>query len=206
MKFQCGQCDRFFAINNIHTIESDLEFYCDGCKNKFFINRNLVFSSSSKNSNILCRNCGKVMPEGVKVCDSCNLIMNKNHEELRIDNKEYTPLEITVKGKVYNIKSGKNIAKKKMFFPVLIILIFVLLSSLSFYYFKDDVSGIVNASIIQGKSRTEAQIVIMKSGQTYYADKIEKDGDYLKITNKNGAVTKVLKNNILQISKAVVEK
>ena len=45
----------------------------------------------------------------------------------------------------------------------------------------------------------------MKSGKTYYADKIEKNGIYLEITNKDGSTSRVLQSNILQIAKAVID-
>ncbi len=203
MKFQCGECEKYFTINNIHTIINDLNFQCDNCTNKFTINRNLVFSSSSKKSNILCENCGKLIPESHKICNSCNLILNKTHEELRIDNKYYELLEINANGNVYGTNSGNNLKKKKKLMPVTITVV-VAIIVLAGYLIKTNSLLTVNTSLSQKVARIETQIIIMKSGQTYYADKVEKDGVYLKITNKNGAISKILKRNVLQISKAVI--
>ncbi len=63
----------------------------------------------------------------------------------------------------------------------------------------------MNTAKPQNASHIETQVVIMQSGQTYYADKVEKDDAYLRITNKDGTISKVLKSNVLQISKAVIE-
>ncbi len=205
MKFQCGECEKNFIINNIHTAENELEFQCDNCTNKFTINRSLAFSSSNKNSKVFCGNCGKLIPEANKVCDSCNLILNKIHEELRIDNKEYEPLEIKENGYVCNTNSGKKLNIKKRLLPVIIAGIFVLFIALGGYWFKTNNLLVVNATPSQKAARIETQIIIMKSGHTYYADKLEKDGGYLRITSKNGTISKILESNILQISKAVIE-
>lgn len=202
MKFQCGECKKYFTINNIHTANNDLEFQCDNCTNQFTINRNLAFSSSSKNSNILCENCGKLIPEVNKVCEFCNLILNKTHEELRIDNKDYESLEINAKGAVCSIHSGKKLSKTKTLMPLITITVVVILIAFAGYIFLP----IIDTVQSQNPERIETQIVIMQSGQTYYANEVEKDGVYLRITNKNGSTSKVLKRNVLQISKAVIEK
>jgi len=205
MKFQCGECDKYFTINNIHNANNDLEFKCDNCTNQFIINRNLVFSSSSKNSKIVCGNCGKLIPEENKACDSCNLILNKTHEELRIDNKDYELLEINANGDLYNVNSGKQLRNKKALIPVITICCVLLSIALAWYLLKVNRVPIMNTAKSQNASHIETQVVIMQSGQTYYADKVEKDGAYLRITNKDGAISKVLKSNVLQISKAVIE-
>ena len=210
MKFQCGECDKFYKIDNIHVIIEDLNFKCDNCGNNFFINRNLAFSSSSKNSRIICENCGKLINEISKVCDSCNLVLNKTHEELRIDNKDYVPLEINRNGNVYNKNSGKSLKKRSILISWLITILILSLTSV-WYFINNNQKGNNTvlkqlASIIpKNKNRIETQVVILKSGQTYYADKIEHDGSYIKITNKNGLISKVLETNVLQISKALIE-
>ena len=201
MKFQCGECKKYFIINNIHTADNDLEFQCDNCTNQFTINRNLSFSSSSKNSKILCENCGKLIPEENRVCEFCNLILNKSHEELRIDNKDYESLEINANGDVYSINSGKKLSKKKTLMTLITFTVIVISIALAVYIFLP----IFNADQPQNSDRIETQIVIMQSGQTYYADKVEKDGNYLEITNKDGSTSKVLKSNVHQITKAVIE-
>jgi DNA-directed RNA polymerase subunit RPC12/RpoP len=201
MKFKCGECKKYFTINNIHTINNDLEFQCDNCTNQFTINRNLAFSSSSKNSEVLCENCGKLIPEAKKVCEFCNLILNKTHEEFRIDNKDYESLEINANGAICNIHSGKKLSKRKSSMTLITVTALAITIALAGYFFLP----IINTVQSQDSDRIETQIVIMQSGQTYYANKIVKDGVYLRITNKNGSTSKVLKSNILQISKAVIE-
>lgn len=210
MKFQCGKCDKYFKIDNINIVREDLNFKCNDCGNHFFINRHFAFSSSSKNSRIICDNCGKSINENNKVCDSCNLILNKTHEELRIDNKDYEPLEIKQNGDVYS-DSGKILNKRNVLIPGLIITLILFIIS-AWYLASNNQKELTDSmltsitNIIQkNKDHIETQVIIMKSGQTYYADKIEHDGIYLKITNKNGLISEVLEENILQISKAVIE-
>jgi len=199
MKFQCGECDKYFTINNIQVADKDLDFQCDTCGNQFFINRNLSFSSSSKNSSMLCGNCGTLIPENNSVCDSCNLILNKSHEELRIDNKYYETLEIKNDGQVYNTNSGRKLSKRGMLIPGIVVAIILPVIS-AWYYTRNKTNEIMPTG-----TRIETQVVIMKSGQTYYADTIEKDGTYIEITSKNGVISKVLEKNVLQISKAIIE-
>ena len=201
MKFQCGQCKKYFIINNIHTAKNDLEFQCDNCTNQFTINRNLAFSSSSKNSNLVCENCGKLIPETNKVCKFCNLILNKTHEELRIDNKDYEPLEINESGAVVSIHSGKRLSKNKILLPLIIFTVIVILIAFAGYFFLP----IINTVQSKNSDHIETQVVIMQSGKTYYAKKIEKDGVYLVITNKDGSLSRVLQSNIMQIAKAVID-
>ena len=200
MKFQCGKCCKYFTINNSIVANKGLDFQCDNCDNHFYLNRNLVFSSSAKNSNIICGNCGKLIPEKNKVCGSCNLILNKTHEDLRIDNKYYELLEIKGNGNVYKTHSGKILSKRSVLFPGLLVVI-ILFVILTWYFTKTNNNKILSKET----TRIETQVVIMKSGQTYYADKIEKDGAYIRITNKNGLTSEILEKDVLQISKAIIE-
>lgn len=204
MKFQCGKCDKYFTINNTHTIDKDLEFRCDNCTNVFTIKRNLVFSSSSKNSKIICENCGKIISESHKSCNSCNLILNKAHEEWRIDNKHYESLEISENGSVCSSKYGKKLTKKNKLMPVTIAVV-VTVITLAGYLLKTDKLPTLNISMAQKEARIETQVIIMKSGQTYYADKVEKDSVNLRITNKNGVISQIPISDVLQISTAVID-
>lgn len=211
MKFQCGECDKCFKIDNIHIVKEDLNFRCDNCGNEFFINSNLAFSSSSKNSKIICENCGRLIHETNKKCDSCNLVLSKAHEDLRIDNKSYEALEINQKGNVYKANSGRRLKKGRLLMPGLIAIL-ILSFPMAWYFINTNQKELNNTVLRQlvniipkNKNRIETQIVILKSGQTYYADKIEYEGLYIKIINKNGLINEVLKKNVLQISKAVIE-
>ncbi len=204
MKFQCGECKKYFTINNSHNVNDELEFQCDKCSNKFTINRNLVFSSSSKNSNILCENCGKLIPESNKVCDSCNLILNKTHEELRIDNKYYESLSINGNGDVCSANTRIQIKNNKNLMPRILAVVVIILALVGYLIGTNNLP-FINAAPSLTTARIETQIILMQSGQTYYADEVKEDGVNLRITNKNGTISKVLKSDVLQISKAVIE-
>ena len=205
MKFQCGECQKYFTIKNIHSINNDLEFQCDNCANLFSINRNLVFSSSSNNSSIVCENCGKLIPETNHSCTSCNLILSKTHEELRIDNKYYESLEINEKGDVSNADTAKKLKKKKSVMPAVVVVATVLSTIIVGYLAKTDRLPFTEIAQSKDMPRIERQIIIMQSGQTYYATEVEENGLYLTITSENGQTTDILKSNVLQRTKAVIE-
>ena len=135
----------------------------------------------------------------------CNLILSKTHEELRVENKDYESLEINSSGDVCSANSGKELKKKKTMAPVIIAGFVVIIITVSGYLIKTERLPTINTAQSQDTVRIETQIIIMQSGQTYYADTVEEDGVYLKITHKNGSISKVLKSNVLQISKAVIE-
>lgn len=204
MKFQCGRCKKYFTINNIHSVTEDLEFQCDTCDNRFYITKNLMFSSSSQNSNILCDNCGTAIEEGDSVCTSCNLILNKGHENRRIDNKSYEALEVNKGGQLYNANSGKRVTTKSIVLPITLAVL--LLSVITGWYLtKTDNTPLADIHLPGTPTRTVTQIVIMQSGKTYYADQLEKNGIYLDITTKNGATERVLEKDVMQIAKATIE-
>lgn len=211
MKFQCGKCDKFYKIDNNNVSKKDLRFKCEDCGNHFSIKRDLSFSSSSNNSKILCENCGNAVEEGSKSCSSCNFIFSKLHEELRIDNKYYELLEANKKGKVFNKNTGKNIGRRRTLLSSALVII-VLLSATTVYLLSNNPT-VLNASsvssmkniILERKQITETQVVIMKSGTTYYAEKISANGNSMEITSKNGIVHNVLKTDILQITTATLE-
>lgn len=204
MKFQCGECQKNYSINNIHTTGKDIEFQCDGCKNIFTINRNQVFSSSSKNSKVICENCGKLIPENCARCDSCNLILNKIHEELRIDNKAYETLQINENGDITSTLHAKKPGEKTRVIVSTITVLLVITISL-FFLTKFDVASTLPLKQSAKSKQTETQIVILNSGQTYYADEVNSKGGYIEIKGKDGVVTKVLEKDVHQISKAIID-
>lgn len=211
MKFQCGECDKFYKIDNNNVSKKDLRFKCEDCGNYFSIKRDLSFSSSSNNSKILCENCGKAIEEGNKSCSSCNFIFSKLHEELRVDNKYYELLEANEKGKVFNKNTGKNIGRRRTLLSSALVII-LLLSAATVYLLSNNPTTLNATSVSsirnflpEKRKITETQVVIMKSGATYYAETISKDGHQIKITNKNGITHNVLKSDVLQIATATIE-
>jgi len=211
MKFQCGKCGKNYLIDNTDTIDKVLTIKCTNCDNSFFIRENLSFYSSSGDSKIICENCGQLVDEKSKACPSCNLVLDKQHEELRIDNKEYEKV-VVHEGKAFQKQAGKKGGGKIL---LIVLFIAVLAAGGAFWFIAnnpDKLNGTILESVtdmlsnLTGQTaRTETQVVLMKSGQTYYAEKIEHDGQDVKITAKNGLVVTVTKKDILQIATAVVE-
>jgi hypothetical protein len=214
MKFQCGKCEKMYKIDFLHVCLNDLSFKCQQCDNRFSIKKDLTFSSSCKNSKIVCENCGNFIDENTKSCESCNLIINKPHEDLKIDNYFYELYEVNKKGKIYNKNTGKIIGSRKINMPaILACLVISILISVSVFYFLQKKNNVLNSQmsnlfkeLLPGKAgRKDVQVVIMKSGRTYYVKKIEKDGPFLNLTNNNETRAVVLEKDVLQISKAAIE-
>ncbi|WP_446010073.1 hypothetical protein [Candidatus Electrothrix sp.] len=208
MKFQCGRCGKKHFVDNVHTVEKTLTIPCDRCGNSFCIDENLSFSSASGNSKRICENCTQLVHEKVERCPSCNLVLNKRQEAKRIDNKEYEKV-VVQDGKVVQKKGGKG-GKKGI--VAALILIILILSGGAFWFLstrQDTLKGTVLEPIAEKmpnlSGREETQVVIMLNGTTYYADKVEKDGETLRITAKNGAVVEVAEKEVLDITTAVIE-
>ena len=201
-------CHHLSCDSHTHTIDKTLTLECAGCGNSFFIEADMTFASASGDSKIICENCGQLINEKIKVCPFCNLVLNKQHEASRIDNKEYEKI-VLHDGKPYQEYTGKQRGGKIL---IALLLVTLLLAGAGFWFLNTPQHKLQNtfqepvADMLPNLSgRTETQVVIMLSGQIYYAKKIEHDGLYLLITTKDGAVTKVLKKDILQIAKAVIE-
>jgi len=208
MKFQCGTCGKNYIVDNAHSIDKTLTLKCAGCGNSFSIETNMAFSSASGDSKIICENCGQLINEKIKLCPSCNLVLSKQHEALRIDNKEYEKVVVRDGRPCQEYTGGKRGWK------ILIALVFVtaLLAGAGFWLLSTQRHKLKNtilepiADMVPNLSgRTKTQVVIMLSGTIYYAEKIEHDGPYVLITTKNGAVTKVSEKEIGQIAEAVIE-
>ena len=89
---------------------------------------------------------------------------------------------------------------------------FILISAAAVYFLSNNPAALNATSVSsirdllpERKQITETQVVIMKSGTTYYAEKTAATGNYMKITSKNGMVHNVLKSDILQIATATIE-
>jgi hypothetical protein len=208
MKFQCGKCEKNYIVDNAHTIDKTLTLECTDCDNNFFIQKNFSFSSASGNSKIICENCGQLVNEKSKVCPTCSLVLNKQREAERIDNKVYEKV-VVHDGQLYQQHTGGK-KGKKILIPAL--LVSILLSGGGFWFLSTHQHELKNtllepvADILPNLSgRTETQVVIMRSGRTYYGKKIEREGGFARITTKNGAVVKVAEKDILEIAIAVME-
>ena len=208
MKFQCGRCGKNYLVDTADTVDKALTIPCDRCGNSFCIDENIAFSSASGNSKIICENCGQLVIEKVKACPSCNLVLNKQHEAKRIDNKEYEKV-VVQDGKVLHKQSTKG--KKKVLLVGLFIL--VLAGAGGAFWLLSTQQHALQGTLLEPlaekmpnlSSRTETQVVIMMNGDTYYAKKVENDGSLIRITTKNGAVVEVAEKNVLDITTAVIE-
>ena len=208
MKFQCGRCGKNYLVDNTDTVDKTLTIPCSRCGNSFCIDENMAFASASGNSKIICENCGQLVIEKVKACPSCNLVLNKQHEATRIDNKEYEKV-VVQDGKVAQEQTGK--VGKKIFLVALIFL--VLAGAGAAFWFLSTQQHALKGTLLEPvaekmpnlSGKTETQLVIMMNGDTYYAEKVENDGPIVRITTRNGAVVEVAKKNVLDITTAVIE-
>ncbi|MCI5209573.1 MAG: hypothetical protein D3910_12465, partial [Candidatus Electrothrix sp. ATG2] len=104
---------------------------------------------------------------------------------------------------------GKRKGRKKRILAVLVLLVLV---GGVFWFLstrQDTVKGTFLEPIAEKmpnlSGRVETQVIIMMNGDTYYAEKVEKDGAIVRITTKNGAVVEVAEKNVLDITTAVIE-
>ncbi|MCW5201463.1 hypothetical protein VU11_03965 [Desulfobulbus sp. US2] len=207
MKFQCGRCGKNYLVDNTDTVDKTLTIPCSRCGNSFCIDENMAFSSASGNSKIICENCGQLVIEKVKACPSCNLVLNKQHEATRIDNKEYEKVVVR-DGKVAR-NSGKKGGKK----VILAALVLILAGAGGAFWFLSTQQHALKGTLLEPvaekmpnlSGKTETQVVIMMNGDTYYAEKVENDGSIVRITTKNGAVVEMAKKNVLDITTAVIK-
>ena len=208
MKFQCGRCGKNYLVDNTDTVDKTLTIPCSRCGNSFCIDENMAFASASGNSKIVCENCGQLVSEKVKACPSCNLVLNKQHEAKRIDNKEYEKV-VVQDGKV--IRNGGGKGGKKIILVALLILVLAVAGGA--FWFLSTQQHILKGTLLEPvaekmpnlSGRTETQVVIMMNGDTYYAEKVKNNGSIVRITTKNGAVVEVAKKNVLDITTAVIE-
>ncbi|MCI5123190.1 MAG: hypothetical protein D3925_01615 [Candidatus Electrothrix sp. AR5] len=208
MKFQCGRCGKNYLVDNTDTVDKTLTIPCSRCGNSFCIDENMAFASASGNSKIVCENCGQLVVEKVKACPSCNLILNKQHEAKRIDNKEYEKV-VVQDGKVAQSAGGKG--SKKIILVAFLILVLAVAGGA--FWFLSTQQHTLKGTLLEPvadkmpnlSGRTETQVVIMMNGDTYYAEKVKKNGSIVRITTKDGAVVEVAKKNVLDIITAVIE-
>jgi DNA-directed RNA polymerase subunit RPC12/RpoP len=201
MKFQCGQCGQYHLIEDAEQISGKQTLRCTTCGNLFFLQKGLSFSSSSRNSKMVCGRCGSLFKEGSD-CADCNPALNKLREEFLIDNKDYNFFSVR-RGRIRpkrDRRGNRTILLVGTAVLTLAVATFFLLSAKK----RDELHRTVLKPLGIGE-RTETQVVIMRSGRTYYAMKIEREGPFLKIVDRDGLVVTAEEKDVLQIAKAVVE-
>jgi predicted Zn finger-like uncharacterized protein len=214
MKFQCGQCDKYYRLDDSKIPDKGIQIKCANCENRFAIRGDLRFRSESNDSKIQCSNCGKFLPESFTECDQCNLKLFKLKDELRIDNKYYEDLDIDDNG---TVADGEEPPKKKRKAAVIcsIGLVFIVAGVLGYTQYghmlgdggiEQSAISSVKKLITKEPDPIKKKIVILKSGQTLYADQVVKDGNYYRVTGSNGMQTDVNESDVLQIADAKVDK
>jgi len=205
MKFRCGTCGKYYLIENAEQIGSRQMLRCADCGNVFVLHKNLAFSSSSKNSKLICKRCGSLVDEAGGSCPVCNPALNSLREEFMIDNREYEFFEVR-KGKVRTKQSGGGPSKAALLAGTALLII--VLAALAAALLPGGTRDALKAAALKPlgiTSKTETQVVIMRSAQTYYGENVEHLGGTAKITEKSGRVVTVAERDIAQIAKAVTE-
>ncbi len=211
MKFQCGECGKNYRFNEAKIKDEGVSLKCDNCSNMFFINGALVFSSTNQNSKLICHNCGEMIHERNLRCNKCNLILNKTREDLRIDNKYYENFGLEEQQEAPPaVVEPEN--SRKWQYSILAVFLVVVAASGSYYFFAHKTQS-ANAGIFapiekifpKKQKKVEKDVVIMKSGEIYYVENIENDGEFLILTHRNGAKNKISQEEVLTISKAIIE-
>ncbi len=203
MKFQCGGCEKNYQVDTSKMGDKGIRFKCDQCRYKFYISKDLTFSSSGKNSKLICSACGAFVSEKSTTCYTCNQTTRKNNADLRVDNKDYELLDAR-DSKIYSRKSGKRFGKTGLLAVSLITA--ALLAIIALYFVSSGQKTLRdNGALPLNNSKVEIQIVIMNTGTTHYAQRIEHEGAYVIITDRDGGVSRVLERDIVQIAKAVLE-
>lgn len=205
MKFQCGTCGKYYLIENAEEISSKQMLRCVDCGNVFVLHKNLAFSSSSRNSKLICKRCGSLIDEAGGTCPVCNPALKSLREEFMIDNREYEFFEVR-KGKVRPKRGREGRGKAALLAgAALLVIVLAALAAALLPGSKRDALKTAVLKPLGITSKTETQVVILRSGQTYYADKVEHLNGTAKITEKSGGVVTVAEKDIAQIAKAVTE-
>ncbi|WP_417916347.1 hypothetical protein [Candidatus Electronema sp. JC] len=205
MKFQCGTCGKYYLIENAEEIGSKQMLRCVDCGNVFALHKNLAFSSSSRNSKLLCKRCGSLIDEAGGTCSVCNPALKSLREEFMIDNREYEFFEVR-KGKVRpKGRAGRRSKAALLAGAAVLVIVFVVLAAALLPGSRRDALKTAVLKPLGITSKAETQVVILRSGQTYYAEKVEHLAGTAKITEKSGGVVAVAEKDIAQIAKAVTE-
>ncbi len=215
MKFKCGECGKLYRLKDENIPLEGITIGCKECSNEFTITANNALISSSRNTQIICENCNHHVDEALKQCPKCNLILNKAHEELRIDNNYYesideSPAEDNVDEKIepHEIKDARSkmpvVAASVIFFALIIGGVAFLSTTTDFM--SPAISEPIRKVFTTDSQTMETEVVILKTGETYYVKKITRDGDFLELLHLSGSKNRVNKQDVLSISKATIEK
>lgn len=211
MRFSCGQCGKHYRIEESNIPAEGLESPCRGCDNQFLISANTSLTSTGGNSRIICDNCRELVVEGEKICPHCNLLLTTAHEELRIDNNYYESLDPHIPSpdneEIEQQQDGRS--KHKMLLGVVSCMFVVACAVFLFMkvIMKGDVetAGTINSLSPVSPKTVETNVMVLKSGETYYVDRIEKSGKTLHLTHMSGAENTVEEEEVLMITKGVIE-
>ncbi|WP_417908655.1 hypothetical protein [Candidatus Electronema sp. PJ] len=202
MKFQCGMCGKYYLIEHADQISSQQKLRCPDCGNIFMFQKDLAFSSASKNSKRICEQCDSLVHEESGTCLSCIPALKRLPEECRLDNRVYTHFEVR-RGKI-RPKHGRRQVGKAVLLAGLSVLV---MASLVLFLPGSKRDALKRAVLkpLGIKTRTETQVIILRSGAALYADKVEHDGTKVRITGKDGKVLTIGEEELAYESKAVIE-
>ncbi len=205
MKFRCGDCGTYYLVEGIKKLRKKQSLRCIACDNVFVVQPDQRFFSSKRNSQLICNSCGQFVEEADGVC-SCDrdAAESSAQEAQRIDNKEYQ-FFIVRKGRIQPKYKRVNWFARGLLLAGAItlatgIIIVVLMPSSKRDALKNTVLKTLHIP-----SKTETQVVIMRSGKVYYAEHIEYNENKMSITTKEGNLIFIRKQDIQQIRKAVIE-
>lgn len=202
MRFQCGMCGKYYLIEHADQISSQQKLRCPDCGNIFVLQKDLTFSSSSGNSKRICEQCDSLVHEESDACLSCIPALKRLPEECRLDNRSYTSFVVRrgkIRPKYGKRKVGKAVLLAGISLLAVALLVLILPGS------KRDALKRAVLKPLGIKSKTETQVIILRSGMALYADKVEHEGKKVRITEKNGRVLTVGEEDLAYVSKAVIE-
>jgi hypothetical protein len=204
MKIRCGTCEACHLIEGTENLRKKRSLKCVECGNLFVLQPDQTFCSSSRNSQRICDCCGQFVAEADKVCSCGGTAADKDlREELRIDNKKYY-FFVVRKGKIQPVGKKVNWFGRGLLLAGAIALAAGLIIVRQMPPDKRDALRNAVLKALHLPSRTETKVVILHSGQVYYAEKIEQQGAELKITAKDGRVVQLREEDVQQISTAVI--
>jgi hypothetical protein len=205
MKLRCGACGACYLIEGTESLRKKRSLKCVECGNRFVLQPDQTFYSSSRNSQLICDCCGQFAAEADKVCSCGGKAADKGlREELRIDNKEYH-FFVVRKGRIQPTGKKVNWFGRGLLLAGVIALTAGLIIILLMPDGKRDALKNAVLKPLHLPSRTETKVVILHSGQVHYAEKIEQQGAEVKITAKDGRVIQVRKEDVRQVSTAVID-
>lgn len=204
MKWRCGGCGTCYLIEGIEKLRKKQSLRCVQCGTVFLIQPDQSFSSSGRNSQRICDCCGQFVDEAEAAC-SCGGTAEESsvREAGRIDNKAYQ-FFVVRRGRIQPKCSKVNWFGRGLLLVGAIALAAGLIIVLLMPGGKRDALKNAILKPLHLSSRTETKVVILHSGQVYYAEKVELQGAEMKITAKDGRIIQVRQKDVQQISTAVI--